>query len=30
MKTGAKDFARPDAAHLIAGELVTLSLEHEK
>lgn len=30
MKVGAKLFARPDAAHVLAEELVKMMLEHEK
>ena len=30
MKAGAKQFARPDASRVIAGELLNLALEHER
>ncbi len=30
MKAGAKNFSRPEAAHLIAYELLNLALEHEQ
>jgi UDP-N-acetylglucosamine:LPS N-acetylglucosamine transferase len=30
MRAGAESFARPDAAHKIAVELIKMMLEHEK